>query len=97
MAGGRWRRRRSSNLPATAYGRPPRYATSYGERRAIQDLYFEDLAVGMRETFVKTVKNEDVIGFAELSGDHNPIIFPSISRARRGSAAASCTGFTRRA
>lgn len=35
--------------------------------------YFEDLAVGMRETFVKTVKNEDVIGFAELSGDHNPI------------------------
>jgi 3-hydroxybutyryl-CoA dehydratase len=35
--------------------------------------FFEDLAVGMRETFVKTVKNEDVIGFAELSGDHNPI------------------------
>jgi 3-hydroxybutyryl-CoA dehydratase len=35
--------------------------------------FFEDLAVGMRETFAKTVKNEDVIGFAELSGDHNPI------------------------
>ena len=35
--------------------------------------FFEDLVVGMRETFVKTVKNEDVIGFAELSGDHNPI------------------------
>ncbi|MGO8799597.1 MAG: MaoC family dehydratase [Roseiarcus sp.] len=35
--------------------------------------YFEDLAVGMRESYVKTVKNEDVIGFAELSGDHNPI------------------------
>ena len=27
----------------------------------------------MRETWLKTVKNEDVIGFAELSGDHNPI------------------------
>jgi 3-hydroxybutyryl-CoA dehydratase len=27
----------------------------------------------MRETHLKTVKNEDVIGFAELSGDHNPI------------------------
>ena len=34
---------------------------------------FEDLSVGMRETYLKTVKNEDVIGFAELSGDHNPI------------------------
>jgi 3-hydroxybutyryl-CoA dehydratase len=35
--------------------------------------YFEDLAVGMRETVEKTVLNEDVIGFAELSGDRNPI------------------------
>src|ERR1700684_33601 len=35
--------------------------------------YFEDLRVGMRETLMKTVKNEDVIGFAELSGDRNPI------------------------
>ena len=40
---------------------------------AFQTLYFEDLAVGMRETLQKTVENEDVIGFAELSGDHNPI------------------------
>ena len=38
-----------------------------------QTLYFEELAVGMRETISKTVANEDVIGFAELSGDHNPI------------------------
>ena len=38
-----------------------------------QTLYFEDLAVGMRATIRKTVENEDVIGFAELSGDHNPI------------------------
>ncbi len=38
-----------------------------------QTFYFEDLAVGMRETYTKTVRNEDVIGFAELSGDHNPI------------------------
>jgi 3-hydroxybutyryl-CoA dehydratase len=35
--------------------------------------YFEDLGVGMRETLMKTVMNEDVIGFANLSGDHNPI------------------------
>ena len=38
-----------------------------------QTLYFEDLAVGMRATIRKTVENEDVLGFAELSGDHNPI------------------------
>jgi 3-hydroxybutyryl-CoA dehydratase len=35
--------------------------------------YFEDLRVGMREVLMKTVMNEDVIGFANLSGDHNPI------------------------
>ena len=35
--------------------------------------YFEDLAVGMRESLMKTVMNSDVVGFANLSGDHNPI------------------------
>src|SRR5580704_15304666 len=40
---------------------------------AFQILYFEDLSVGMRETISKTVENEDVVDFAELSGDHNPI------------------------
>lgn len=34
---------------------------------------FEDLAVGMRETYLKTVMDSDVIGFAQISGDHNPI------------------------
>ena len=38
-----------------------------------ETLYFEDLALGMRATIRKQVENEDVIGFAELSGDHNPI------------------------
>ena len=41
--------------------------------RSFQTLYFDDLALGMRATIQKTVENEDVIGFAELSGDHNPI------------------------
>ncbi len=36
-------------------------------------LYFEELVIGMREAMSKTVENEDVLGFAELSGDHNPI------------------------
>ena len=35
--------------------------------------YFEDLAIGMRETLMKTVMGTDVIGFATLTGDHNPI------------------------
>ena len=43
------------------------------DRAPFQTYYFEDLSVGMRETATKTVLNEDVIGFAELSGDHNPI------------------------
>ena len=40
-----------------------------------QTLYFEDLALGMRETISKTVKNGDIMGFAEVSGDRNPIRF----------------------
>src|SRR5262245_43855707 len=38
-----------------------------------RSLYFEDLSVGMRETYAKQVKASDVVGFAELSGDRNPI------------------------
>lgn len=38
-----------------------------------QSLYFEDLALGMRETYSKHVKASDVVGFAEISGDRNPI------------------------
>lgn len=36
-------------------------------------LYFEDLSVGMRETYAKHVSASDIIGFAEISGDRNPI------------------------
>lgn len=38
-----------------------------------QTLYFEDVRVGMRETYTKLVKSSDVVGFAEISGDRNPI------------------------
>ena len=34
---------------------------------------FEDLSVGMREVYLKEVKSSDVLGFAELTGDRNPI------------------------
>jgi 3-hydroxybutyryl-CoA dehydratase len=43
------------------------------DRPPFHTYHFEDLAIGMRETLRKTVENEDVILFAELSGDHNPI------------------------
>lgn len=39
----------------------------------LRNLYFEDLAVGMSERFSKTVMASDVVGFAEVSGDRNPI------------------------
>lgn len=41
--------------------------------RTIQVLCFEDLRVGMREVLMKAVMDTDVVGFAELSGDNNPI------------------------
>lgn len=36
-------------------------------------LFFEDLHVGMSETYAKEVKSSDVVGFAHLTGDRNPI------------------------
>ncbi|MCW5691254.1 MAG: MaoC family dehydratase [Pseudolabrys sp.] len=39
----------------------------------LQTLYFEDLTVGRTEKIAKTVSSSDVVGFAEISGDRNPI------------------------
>jgi 3-hydroxybutyryl-CoA dehydratase len=36
-------------------------------------LYFDDLSLGMTETYSKEVKSSDVVGFAEITGDRNPI------------------------
>lgn len=36
-------------------------------------LYFEDLSVGMAEGLSKTIDSADVVGFAEVTGDRNPI------------------------
>jgi 3-hydroxybutyryl-CoA dehydratase len=41
--------------------------------RMLKVLVYEDLHVGMRETLMKTVMETDVVGFARLSGDDNPI------------------------
>ena len=50
--------------------RPARQAI---DPRQVKSLYFEDLSVGMRETIMKSVMETDVVGFAQLSGDDNPI------------------------
>lgn len=39
----------------------------------LQMLYFEDLALGMSEVLRKTIDSSDVVGFAEVTGDRNPI------------------------
>ena len=40
---------------------------------ALRILYFDDLSVGMTETLSKTIAASDVVGFAQLTGDRNPI------------------------
>jgi 3-hydroxybutyryl-CoA dehydratase len=39
----------------------------------LRTLYFEDLSVGMTEQLAKNVASSDVVGFAEVTGDRNPI------------------------
>ncbi|MCP4329055.1 MAG: MaoC family dehydratase [Alphaproteobacteria bacterium] len=50
--------------------------TSAAKSQPIDDLhgcYLEDLAVGMTSTFAKTVTESDIILFAGISGDINPL------------------------
>lgn len=39
----------------------------------LNGMYFEDLAVGMVGVFAKTVTEADVVAFAGISGDFNPV------------------------
>ena len=39
----------------------------------LRTLHFEDLAVGMSDGLSKTISAADVVGFAEITGDRNPI------------------------
>ncbi len=39
----------------------------------MKTLFFEDLEIGQRAGLMRTVMASDVIGFAELTGDRNPI------------------------
>src|SRR5258708_3949982 len=51
---------------------PPR-ATPVVDPRMLKLLNFEDLHVGMRESLMKALMDSDVVGFARLSGDDNPL------------------------
>ena len=39
----------------------------------LRTLYFDDLSVGLTDGLSKTISSSDVVGFAEITGDRNPI------------------------
>ena len=39
----------------------------------LRNLHYEDLRLGMSETLAKRIESSDVVGFAEVTGDRNPI------------------------
>jgi 3-hydroxybutyryl-CoA dehydratase len=41
--------------------------------QALHGYYLEDLSVGMSASFEKTVTEADIVAFADLSGDTNPV------------------------
>ncbi|MGD0531486.1 MAG: MaoC family dehydratase [Methyloceanibacter sp.] len=47
--------------------------TTNGNGAASHGYFFEDLAVGMEASYAKKISNEDVLAFADLSGDTNPV------------------------
>src|SRR6516225_5970450 len=47
--------------------------TINGNGAAAKGYFFEDLVVGMEASYAKTITNHDVLAFADLSGDTNPV------------------------
>jgi 3-hydroxybutyryl-CoA dehydratase len=52
---------------------PAKRAQPVVDPRMLRTLAFEDLHLGMQESLMKTVMDSDVVGFARLSGDDNPL------------------------
>src|SRR5580693_10056233 len=51
----------------------PRMPTPPTSLPPLRTLFFDDLKVGMTERLKKTIAASDVVGFAQLTGDRNPI------------------------
>jgi len=47
--------------------------TTNGNGTTTKGYFFEDLAVGMEASYAKKITNDDVLAFADLSGDTNPV------------------------
>jgi 3-hydroxybutyryl-CoA dehydratase len=47
--------------------------TTNGNGATTKGYFFEDLAVGMEASYAKEITNDDVLAFAEVSGDTNPV------------------------
>ena len=43
------------------------------ESNAIHGYYFEDLSVGMSASYAKTITETDIVLFAGITGDVNPV------------------------
>lgn len=41
--------------------------------QTLKTTYFEDLKLGQEASLTKTVTEKDIVGFAEISGDRNPV------------------------
>ena len=53
-----------------------KYTTEQGHAMNVitrQGYHFEDLELGMEASFAKTVSAADVLSFAEVTGDRNPV------------------------
>ena len=47
--------------------------TTTNPMNKLHGYYFEDLEVGMHDVFAKTITDADIITFAGISGDTNPV------------------------
>lgn len=45
----------------------------FQEAQAVKELHYDEIQVGDQASLTKTITNEDIINFAKLTGDVNPI------------------------
>lgn len=45
----------------------------FKKAESVQELYYDDIQIGDQASLTKTITNDDIISFAKLTGDVNPI------------------------